>query len=390
VSVPKVVLSEVAEVRLGRQRSPKNHAGTHMRPYVRAANVGWSGWKLDDVKAMNYTEREMDTYRLQPGDLLLGEASGSATEVGKPALWEGQIDDCAFQNTLIRVRPSAAADSRYLLRYFGYCASTGEFARSARGVGIFHLGSKTLADWKVPLPPIEEQRRIAAVLDAADELRAKRREALAKLDTLTQAIFIDMFGNVFDPRQGDRETVALGELMAKRRGSVDPRSAPETVFDLYSIPAYDAGESELVRGAEIGSSKPRVEPGDVLLSRIVPHIRRCWVVGETRGHPQVGSGEWIIFRQEGVVPSFLQAALLSDTFHPRFLQTVAGVGGSLLRARPAHVAEIRIALPPRDRQAKFARRAAAVTRATSVAAEAAVGLDGLFASLQQRAFRGEL
>lgn len=265
-------------------------------------------------------------------------------------------------------------------------------ALEAMGTGATfkEISKKTTAAVPIQLPPLEEQRRIAAVLDAADELRAKRREALAKLDTLTQAIFIDMFGDVFDPRQEDRETVALGELMAKRRRSVNPRSAPETVFDLYSIPAYDAGESELVRGVDIGSSKPRVEPGDVLLSRIVPHIRRCWVVSEARGHSQVGSGEWIIFRQEGVVPSFLQAALLSDTFHPRFLQTVAGVGGSLLRARPAHVAEIRIGLPPRDQQAEFARRAAAVTRATSVAAEAAVGLDGLFASLQQRAYRGEL
>ncbi|MBK9972542.1 MAG: hypothetical protein IPP16_18165 [Acidimicrobiaceae bacterium] len=50
----------------------------------------------------------------------------------------------------------------------------------------------------MPLPPIEEQRRIAAVLDAADLLRAKRRQAIAKLDSLTQAIFIDMFG---DPRR---------------------------------------------------------------------------------------------------------------------------------------------------------------------------------------------
>lgn len=60
-----------------------------MRPYVRAANVGWSGLKLDDVKEMNFTDAEMDTYRLMAGDLLLGEASGSATEVGKPAIWNG-------------------------------------------------------------------------------------------------------------------------------------------------------------------------------------------------------------------------------------------------------------------------------------------------------------
>lgn len=81
-----VRLDEIAEVRLGRQRSPKNHAGTHMRPYIRAANVDWDGLKLDDVKEMNFTDQEAETYRLQPGDIVVGEASGSAGEVGKPAL----------------------------------------------------------------------------------------------------------------------------------------------------------------------------------------------------------------------------------------------------------------------------------------------------------------
>jgi len=97
-----------------------------MRPYVRAANVSWSGLRLDDVKTMNFTDSEMDTYRLQPGDLLLGEASGSPREVGKPVLWRGEIADCAFQNTLIRVRPKGP-DPEYLLHYFRHQALSGKF-----------------------------------------------------------------------------------------------------------------------------------------------------------------------------------------------------------------------------------------------------------------------
>ena len=63
----EVPLASVAEVRLGRQRSPKNHAGEQMRPYVRAANVGWSGLRLDDVKSMNFSDSELSVYRLEPG-----------------------------------------------------------------------------------------------------------------------------------------------------------------------------------------------------------------------------------------------------------------------------------------------------------------------------------
>lgn len=265
-------------------------------------------------------------------------------------------------------------------------------ALEAMGTGATfkEISKKTTAAVPIELPPIEEQRQIAAVLDAADELRAKRREALAKLGSLAQSIFIDMFGNVFDPSQFGASQVVLGELMAASRRSVDPRENPEQVFELFSIPSYDAGEAALTAGGDIGSAKPQLQPGDVLLSRIVPHIRRCWVVGASKGYPQVGSSEWIIFRGSDVVPEFLQTALLSDSFHPRFMQTVDGVGGSLLRARPSHVAEICISIPPKPQQEEFAHRAAAVRTSLGRFVSQSATLDDLFTSLQQRAFRGEL
>jgi type I restriction enzyme S subunit len=114
-------LTDIADVRLGRQRSPKNHSGIHMRPYLRAANVDWTGLKLEDVKEMNFTDDEMEIYRLKRGDIVLGEASGSAGEVGKPALWNNEIEECAFQNTLLRVR-SQSAEPRYLLHWFSHLA----------------------------------------------------------------------------------------------------------------------------------------------------------------------------------------------------------------------------------------------------------------------------
>src|SRR5262249_49944470 len=150
-------LDSIADVRLGRQRSPKNHSGNQMRPYVRAANVGWGGLILDDVKEMNFTDSEMAIYALAVGDLLLNEASGSANEVGKPAIWKGEIAGCAFQNTLLRVRPRAV-DPRYLLHYFRYVADTGQFAAASRGVGIHHLGREALSSWLVPCPDEKEQR----------------------------------------------------------------------------------------------------------------------------------------------------------------------------------------------------------------------------------------
>ena len=149
-------------------------------------------------------------------------------------------------------------------------------------------------------------------------------------------------------------TVRLGDLMPKRIPSVDPSKYPDEVFELWSIPAFDAGTPEVVAGSEIGSSKKCVEPNDVLLSRIVPHIRRSWIVGPLNGHRQIASGEWITFRSERTHPAYLRHLLISDFFHAQFMQTVAGVGGSLLRARPEGVKQIEIPLPPLTEQQRIA------------------------------------
>lgn len=148
--------------------------------------------------------------------------------------------------------------------------------------------------------------------------------------------------------------VPVGELMRQETASIDPRRFPNEDFDLYSIPAYDTGKADVVPGEAIGSAKQIVEPNDVLLSRIVPHIRRAWVVGPRNGHRQIASGEWIIFRKKNVHPQYLRHVLLGDDFHARFMMTVAGVGGSLMRARPKHVAEIAIPLPSPPEQRRIA------------------------------------
>jgi type I restriction enzyme S subunit len=149
--------------------------------------------------------------------------------------------------------------------------------------------------------------------------------------------------------------VQLGKLMATQTPGLNPAQFKDEKFELWSIPAFDAGSPELLIGSEIGSAKKVIQPGDVLLSRIVPHIRRSWVVSESKdGLRQIGSGEWIIFRSKRFDPNYLRHFLISDVFHPQFMQTVAGVGGSLLRARPEGVKEISFYLPPLDEQKRIA------------------------------------
>ncbi|YAL83651.1 restriction endonuclease subunit S [Dermacoccaceae bacterium W4C1] len=184
-----VVLDEIAEVRLGRQRSPKNHSGDRMGRYLRAANVGWDTLRLDDILEMNFTEAEELTYRLQAGDILLTEASGSPREVGKSVLYTGHPKDVCFQNTLLRVR-AHGANPEFLQKYLLAEAHAGRFMPEARGVGINHLGRAKLAALKVELPTPEAQaasvsecRRLASrveTLNAGVEVAQKRATNLRR------------------------------------------------------------------------------------------------------------------------------------------------------------------------------------------------------------------
>lgn len=169
----------------------------------------------------------------------------------------------------------------------------------------------------------------------------------------------------------------LEALMAKRAGSVDPSKFTDEQFDLYSIPAFDKGCHEVVAGSEIGSTKQVVEPNDVLLSKIVPHIRRSWVVGQNNGRRMIASGEWIVFRSDKADPAYLRHVLVGDPFHAQFMQTVSGVGGSLLRARPAQVAKIKIPLPQLAEQRRIATILDQADALRAMRREALVKLDEL-------------
>src|SRR5205085_11003155 len=121
------------------------------------------GISLEDVKEMDFSPKEFETYQLKDGDILLSEASGSASEVGKPALWRNEVDGCCFQNTLIRVRTRGPLPE-YLHLHFLADARLGKFAGAGKGIGINHLGADRMSSWPTALPPLEEQRRIVAKL----------------------------------------------------------------------------------------------------------------------------------------------------------------------------------------------------------------------------------
>ncbi len=393
MSGPTVALGEVAEVKLGRQRSPQNHVGPSMRKYLRAANVGWAGLLLDDVKQMNFSDSEMETFRLEPGDLLLNEASGSPGEVGKPALWNGEIDDCAFQNTLLRVRATDEVDSRYLLHFFSHQAATGAFARGSRGVGIHHLGREALSKWSIPLPPLAEQRRIAAILDHADALRAKHRKVLAQLTDLSSSIFYDMFGDP-DTAISEGRVVKFRDIADLRGGrnlvADDEESA--SPFRVLKISAVTSGQFKVseTKPLPLNYQPPIdhiVREGDLLISRANTSelVGAVALVGPVPSNLALPDKIWrFVWRDDETVPEYYWALFRTPSVRRRISKLASGTGGSMKNISKAKLELLDLPDVAPVRQRAFARRLAAVPRPSQVE------FDELIASLQARAFSGGL
>lgn len=152
------------------------------------------------------------------------------------------------------------------------------------------------------------------------------------------------------------ETISLEELGMARTSSIDPSLFPNERFELFSVPSYSNLAPELPLGSEIGSTKQTVEPGDVMVCKIVPHINRVWVVPPRGEFRQIASSEWIVIRNAETEPKFLRWLMSAPDFRNEFLKDLSGIGGSLTRARPQTVAKIEIPLPPLPEQRRIVRR----------------------------------
>lgn len=213
--------SEIGEVSLGRQRSPKNISKFYPTKYIRAANISENGIDVSDILDMEFLPYEKEKYLLKQNDILLSEASGSPNQVGKPAIWNNEIDDCCFQNTVIRHR-LFSNHPKYVFWFYKYLYLSSFFAKLAGGVGINHIGSTKFSNIKIPIPSLDEQKRIVAEIESrferADALETAVDRALNDAEKLKQAVLKKAFSGELIPQNPDDEpaSVLLDRIRAAR------------------------------------------------------------------------------------------------------------------------------------------------------------------------------
>lgn len=186
---PSVRFADVCDIQLGKMLSPASRQGLRPRKYLRNANVQWGRFDLEDVAEMDFTDAQESKFTLRDGDVMVCEGG----EPGRAAVWHGEIDGCLYQKSLHRLRPRPdTLDSDYLAFRLRLAAERGEFLGSHARTTIAHLPAVRLAELRIELPPLSEQKRIAALLreqlDAAARMRAAvdaKAESLRSLATTT-------------------------------------------------------------------------------------------------------------------------------------------------------------------------------------------------------------
>ena len=151
------------------------------------------------------------------------------------------------------------------------------------------------------------------------------------------------------------EWTTIGMSSKYKSASIDPSKYKDQDFELYSVPSFETGMPEVVKGSLISSFKKIVKEGDVLVCKINPHLNRIWVVEHHNKDMQcIASSEWIIFRNRDIDSQYLMRCFSSLYFLKLMLSNVSGVGGSLMRAQPASVEKYLFPLPPLAEQKRIA------------------------------------
>lgn len=388
-----VSLGSVAEVFNGKTPS-KAEKRSEGLPVLKIKDVDESGnFRGFDSFVEPAFHEKYSKKTVRAGDTLVLNAAHSATHVGSKICRapEEAVGALATGEWLM-VRCNTETDPRFVNHWMTSDLARRQIRDAVKGI---HLYPKDVARFSIPLPPLEEQRRIAGILDAADALRRRRREALALLDTLPGAIFAGMFGD-----RSDLPSTKIEDVVVNSRTGPFGSQLLKAEFVESGIPVL--GIDNVVTNHFIEET-PRfiteqkykslqrytVIPGDVLIT-IMGTCGRCAVV--PTGIPTMVNTKHLCCltpKHEEIHSEYLRAAFLFDDDVRRQLEQQTK--GSIMSGLNMGIIKgLSIKLPSISEQESFAARLRNVDSQIGNCKTHSVELEALFASLQSRAFAGEL
>ncbi len=352
---------DVAETRLGKMLSTKTRPTTRSKPYLRNQNIQWGHFDLTSVLRIDLDESELDRYRIWPGDLLVCEGG----EVGRAAIWKGELSECYYQKALHRVRSGPRVTSNYLYWLLVLYASRHYFSTYVTGTTIDHLPQEALRDLPIPIPPLDEQRRIVGAIeeqfsriDAAERSLSSAELRLARAVDLIAAPCVApidaegwrvvKLGEVADVRSGIQKQPKRRPVTAAARPYLRVANVLRGRLDLSDVQQMElfAGELDTFRlmvgdllVVEGNGSRNEIGRGALWNGEMAECVHQNHII-RVRPNPRV------------LLPSFLEV-LWNTRATARKVANLASSTSGLYVLNAAKVRSFELALPPLDEQMRL-------------------------------------
>ena len=362
---------------------------------IRSQNVLMRHLNLEDVAYItDEIASRMKRTVVQNNDVLLNITGAS---IGRVACIEDQdVQANVNQHVCIIRTISNLLHHRYLMHFLAQPSFQARIHSTQNGGTRQALTFEQIKQFKIPLPPIEQQKPIAAILDKANPIRRKRKEAIALTEELLRSTFLDMFGDpMINPKRWDKKP--LIELIDENRpityGILKPGENIPYVIPYVRVIDMKNGtvDVSIVRRTtkEIGNQykRSRLHTGDLLLS-IRGHVGRLAIVPEELDNANITQDTARLAVGNLLTTEYLFAFLQSHQMQHWMLNRIKGAGVKGINL--ADVKEIPVLIPPKPLQNKYAKFFKGIRTHQQHNRDSISYSENLFNSLLQKAFRGEL
>jgi len=361
---------------------------------IRITNVQKGKIVDNDPKLYPFSELDkLEAYKIFEGDILMS-LTGNVGRVGR---FPKELLPAYINQRVCRVMPkNEKLDTNFLFHFLNSDVFENEAIKNSAGAAQLNLSTKWLGDFEIPLPPLATQQRIAAILDQADAIIQNNRAIVQKYDALTQSLFLDMFGDPVKNEKGWEKV--KGSLIYQVKGRVGWKGYKKT--DLRESGAYVIGATHIDKFGYINLTNPVyisdekflespeiiIEKNDLIFVQRGNTIGKIGLVRDVLERATINPV--VVILRPKVSPYFLLYLLLNKSILNKIIEINSGSAQPMITQNSMN--EYQFINPPLELQNQFAERVAVIEAQKQQAQLELAKSEELFASLLQRAFKGEL
>lgn len=386
-----VLLKEIANILNGYAFKSSEYQNKGHR-VIRITNVQ-KGFLIDDDPKFYNSSENLKKYELKENDILIS-LTGNVGRVGLvtknilPAYLNQRVGCIRIKEDLV--------DNNFLFHFLNNDCFENDCINNSKGIAQLNLSTEWLKDVEIKLPSLENQKKIAKILEKADEIRTKKKQANEKLDEFLKSTFVDMFG---DP-VNNTKNYPVQNIASFAKVKIGPfgSSLHKEEYITDGIPLVNPSQivdEKIVFDSSVSITEKKykelqaywLQKDDIIIGRRGEIGRAAVVSNNVRCICGTGS-LFIRINKPVIQPLILQKIISSNTMKEKLLNNSVGVTMNNLNA--GIIENLGIAIPPIEHQNKFAQIVKKVEEQKQRNEKVIEQMDNLFNSLSQRAFKGEL